>query len=83
MLSMLISTFGEAAVTAILKAFTGWLYELRVEQTRQDLGASQQREVDINAEMERITKAAAAGGDPKLSDPNGVRLDPNNRDNQP
>ncbi len=68
---------------SLLKAFTGWLSELRAEQAREELGASHQREGDLNAEMDRITKSVAVGSNPSVTDPSGMRDDPNNRDNQP
>jgi hypothetical protein len=83
MWAYLVATFGEAVMNSLLKAFTGWLSDIRNEQAREELGASKQREVDINAELDRITRAAEAGSDPANASPDGLRDDPNNRDNQP
>jgi hypothetical protein len=83
MWTALVATFGEAFMNSLLKAFTGWLSDLRAEKAREELGASKQRETDLNAELDRITKAVEAGSDPSLDDPDGMRHDANNRDNQP
>lgn len=83
MLSFLVSTFGEVAITALLKAFTGWLFSIENMWTNQQLGASKQREEDLRNELERITKAVDAGNAPDVLSPDGMRSDPSNRDNQP
>ena len=70
-------------MSILLKAFTGWLSDIRTEQAREELGASKQRETDLNAELDRITKAVAAGSDPSVTDPSRMRDDANNRDNKP
>ena len=82
-LTWLAATFGKVFVDSLLKSFTGAISDWQNAKAREELGATKQREVDLNAELDRITKAAEAGVDPSLDDPDGLRHDANNRDNQP
>lgn len=63
---------------AVLSLF-GWGNNLAERRA----GAAEQRAKDLQDEMERTKRSLDAGDDSKLNDPDWLRHDTNNRDNQP
>ena len=63
---------------AVGRAFSEW----RDDWAREELGAARQREGDLSHELERTARAAEAGSDPALLDPERMRDDRYNRDHR-
>jgi hypothetical protein len=70
-----------SAITGLLKVFSGLFGFFRDKRLRNE-GAAQQREVDFEAENERLSRSVSAANDAAARGLHGAEGSKYNRDNQ-